>query len=158
MPEPIATSRIPTFNHVAMGVPADSLDEQGRKKILEFYGEIFGWTEMPTMTRDRELLVLRCHSNEQFVYLHASSKPMHCDRMDHFGLSVGTERELDEMLARAEKCRERDGRVEIVEKQTQDYKVMKLHNFYVRYLLPLMIEVQCYEWREGFDAQSQPGS
>jgi hypothetical protein len=37
-----------------------------------------------------------------------------------------------------------------------DFKVLKLHNFYVRYLLPLMVEVQCYEWAPGFDGTSQP--
>jgi hypothetical protein len=31
--------------------------------------------------------------------------------------------------------------------------VLKLHAFYVRYLLPLQIEVQHFEWAPGFDAQ-----
>jgi hypothetical protein len=60
------------------------------------------------------------------------------------------------MLQRAQKFREGDDRVEIVERNTDDFKVVKLHNFYVRYLLPLMIEVQCYEWAEGIDGTSQP--
>ena len=46
--------------------------------------------------------------------------------------------------------------VEILEPNVEDYKVLKLHNFYVRYRLPLMIEVQCYEWAEGVDDQSLP--
>ena len=28
--------------------------------------------------------------------------------------------------------------------------MVKLHSFYVRYRLPLMIEVQCFEWAPGF--------
>jgi len=28
--------------------------------------------------------------------------------------------------------------------------VLKLHAFYLRYLLPLRIEVQCFEWAAGF--------
>ncbi len=149
---------IPRFNHVALSLPAETLDEVGRAKLLDFYGDVFGFTEMPTMTVDRELLVLRCYSNEQFVFLHGSATPMQCDKMDHFGMSVGTEQELDEMLARARKVGERDARVEIVDKKTDDFKVLKLHNFYVRYLLPLRIEVQCYEWADGFGAQSQPNA
>ncbi len=34
--------------------------------------------------------------------------------------------------------------------------VLTLHNGYVGFLLPLRIEVQCYEWAEGVDANSLP--
>ena len=60
----MTASSIPRFNHVAMSLPADALSESGRSDLLAFYGEVFGWTEMPTMTVDRERLVLRCHSHE----------------------------------------------------------------------------------------------
>ena len=156
MAEPIHTSRTPTFNHVAMSVPAELLDEASRAELLRFYGEVFGWTEMPTLTEDRVRLVLRCYSNEQFVYLIADPDPMACPTGDHFGMSVGTPGELDEMLERAEKFRQRDDRVEIVEKQVEDFQVLKLHSFYVRYRLPLRIEVQCFEWAEGLGPDSQP--
>ena len=147
------TRSIPRFNHVAMSLPADALDEAGREALLRFYGEVFGWSEMPTMTADRERLVLRAHSNEQFVFLHASDAPMQCGEMDHFGMSVATPAELDEIYERAQKFAERDADVRIVERQVEDFKAVKLHNFYVGYRLPLMVEVQCYEWAEGFDAQ-----
>ncbi len=147
---------IPVFNHVAMSLPADLLGETGRAEILRFYGDVFGWTEMPTMTEDRVRLVLRAYNNEQFVFLVAGDTPMTCGTMDHFGMSVGTPEELDDILQRSRKFRESDDRVEIVERNTDDFKVVKLHNFYVRYLLPLMIEVQCYEWAEGLDGTSQP--
>ena len=78
--------------------------------------------------------------------------------LDHFGMSVGTPGELLEMLERARKFQERDPRVEIDDHEVEDFKVLKLHNFYVRYLLPLRIEVQCYEWAEGFSGESQPES
>ncbi len=149
---------MPTFNHVAMSVPADRLGEQSREEILRFYGEVFGWTEMPTMTEDRARLVLRVYNNEQFVFLHADPEPMRCPGLDHFGMSVGTPEQLYEMLERARQFKARDDRVEIVEPQVEDHKVLKLHNFYVRYLLPLMVEVQCYEWNEGFDGSSLPES
>ena len=81
---------------------------------------------------------------------------MRCPSGDHFGMSVGTPRELDELLERARKFQERDPRVEIVDKQVEDFQVLKLHSFYVRYRLPLMIEVQCFEWAEGLGPDSQP--
>ncbi|MEN8182518.1 MAG: VOC family protein [Myxococcota bacterium] len=144
----------PRFNHVAMSVPADLLDETGRTEILEFYGEVFGWTEMPTLTRDRELLVLRAYSHEQFVFLMAGAEPMRAGPMDHFGMSVPTLDLLDGMYERAAKRRETDPRVELLERKVEDYKVLSLHSFYVRFRLPLLTEVQCYEWASGFDEQS----
>jgi hypothetical protein len=149
---------MPRFNHVAISVPADTLDEAGRRDLLAFYGEVFGFTEMPTLTRDRSLFVLRCHSNEQFLYLHASEEPMTCPAMDHFGMSVQTPEQLDGMLERARKLANGDARVEIVDKQLEDFNVLKLHSFYVRYLLPMMIEIQCFEWAEGVGASSLPRS
>ncbi len=140
---------IPRFNHVALSLSADLLDEAGRGKLLDFYGDVFGWSEMPTMTKDRELLVLRCHSNEQFVYLHASDAPMRCGQMDHWGMSVSTLAELDAIYERACKRRDADPEVELIERVTDDFKVLKLHSFYVRYRLPLMIELQCFEWSPG---------
>jgi hypothetical protein len=147
-------SPIPRFNHVAMSLPAEALDEAGRAALLRFYGDVFGWTEMPTMTVDRERLVLRCHSHEQFVFLHAAAEPMRCGEMEHWGVSVATPGELDALLDAAQKFRETDGAVEILDRKTEDFTVLKLHSFYVRYRLPLMVEVQCYEWAEGMNDQS----
>jgi hypothetical protein len=158
MSDAVQSRRMPTFNHVAMSVPAELLDAEGRGALLGFYGEVFGWTEMPTMTKDRERLVMRVHSNEQFVFLIADPQPMTCPRLDHFGLSVGTPAELYETLERARKFRDRDPRVEIIEPEIEDYRVLKLHNFYLRYRLPLMVEVQCYEWAPGVGPSSLPGA
>ncbi len=152
----ISLSRTPTFNHVAMSVPAGLLDDAGRDDLLRFYGEVFGWTEMPTLTEPGARLVLRAWDTEQFVFLVADPDPMACPGGDHFGLSVGAPEDLYAMLERARKFQEQDDRVEIVEPRVEDFKVLKLHNFYVRYRLPLSVEVQCYEWAEGFDSQSQP--
>ena len=143
-------TEIPRFNHVALTVPAHLLDAEGRSDLLRFHERVFGWTEMPTLTRDRELLVLRAWSNEQFVYLHASPEPMRAGATEHFGLSVPEAAMLDAMYERAEKFRAEDGRVELLPREEQDFRVLKLQSFYVRYRLPLMIEVQCFEWAPGF--------
>ena len=150
--------RAPRFNHVAMSVPAERLSAAGRAELIRFYEEVFGWTEMPTLSIDGERLVLRAYDHEQFVFLVADSNPMKCGHMDHFGMSVGTPAELDGMLERAEKFKARDDRVEIIPRQTDDHGVVKLHNFYVRYLLPMMVEIQCYEWAEGIDTSAPPPS
>jgi hypothetical protein len=145
------------FNHVAMTVPADLLDERGRCDILRFYGDVFGWTEMPVLTRNRERLVLRAHSNEQFVFLVAGDPPMQTAASDHFGLSVGSTRELDELLARAREWARKDPRVAIEDRSVEDHHgVLSLTSFYVGFLLPLRVEVQCFEWAAGLGPASLP--
>jgi hypothetical protein len=146
-------TRAPRFNHVAMSVPADLLDEKGRGELLRFYGDVFGWEELPTETLDRQRLVLRAYSNEQFVFLIAEDPPMTCPRLDHFGMSVDTMEELDDMLERARAFQSRDDRVDIVDKHATDHDgFLVLTSFYVRYLLPMMIEVQHYDWAGAAEA------
>ena len=147
------------FNHVAMSVPSQLIDEAGSKEIFAFYREVFGWSEMPGLSEPGKLLVMRAHSNEQFVFVAADDEtPTQCASMDHFGLSVETPRELDRILDRAADYQTRDARVRIIDRKTDDFKVLKLHSFYVGFLLPLLVEVQCYDWAEGAGPQSLPNS
>jgi len=157
MSEP-GPARAPRFNHVAMSVAANLIDARGCADLLAFYGEVFGWTEMPTLCEAGKRFVLRAWDNESFVFLEADGEPMRCPAMDHFGMSVGTPAELHALLDRARNYRERDPRVEIAEPGVEDFRVLRLHSFYVRYLLPMRIEVQCYEWAPGFGPQSLPAS
>ena len=133
------------FNHVAMSVPADLLDETGRAEIARFYGDVFGWREHPTMTEDRKRLVMGVHSYDQFVFVIADDSPMQAPKGDHFGMAVDSLDELREVQRRAESFAADDGRVSIIGYDVEDFGVLKLHSFYVRYLLPLMVEVQFFE-------------
>jgi hypothetical protein len=143
---------IPRFNHVALSVPPDLLSGDNARDILRFYDEVFGWGAMPTMVKDGELLVLRVHSNEQFVYLHGSDTPLSCPTGDHFGLQLDSPDALDAVVERARKFQQDDPRVEISERNTDDFKVLHLHSVYIRFLLPMSIELQCFDWQPGFDA------
>lgn len=133
------------FNHVAMSMSADALDAEGRAAIVDFYSEVFGWVEHPTMTEDRKRLVMGVHSYDQFVFLIADETPMRAPRLDHFGLSVDSLEQLQEVLDRAKSYAERDDRVDIIDHEVEDHGPLKLHNFYVGYLLPMMVEVQWFE-------------
>src|SRR5438093_1308805 len=93
--------RPPRFNHVAMSMPADALDEQGRADIVRFYKEVFGWEELPTETVDRKKLVMSAYRYDQFVFLIADDPPMATPPLDHFGMGVDTVEELDDFLDRA---------------------------------------------------------
>jgi hypothetical protein len=92
---------------------------------------------------------MQAYSYEQFVFLIADEPAMACPRLDHFGMSVGSMEELDEVLARAKAFREHDDRVDLIDKKSEDqHGVLLLHSFYVRYLLPMMVEVQYFEWTD----------
>jgi len=142
-------TRAPRFNHVAMSLPPDLLGDEGRRDIVHFFDEVFGWKELPTETVDRKKLVLSAYTYEQFVFLIADEPPMACPRLDHFGMSVETEQELDDMLARAKAFQARDDRVDIVDKELTDHGMLAITSFYVRYLLPMMVEVQWWDFKDA---------
>jgi hypothetical protein len=141
-------SRPPRFNHVAMSLPADALSEANRADIVGFYDEVFGWKEIPQLTQDRERLVLMAYRYDQFVFLIADEPHMTGPRLDHFGMGVDTMDELDEFLQRAKRFKEKDDRVDIIDKKAEDHGVLVITSFYVGYLLPMMVEVQHYEMKD----------
>jgi len=141
------TDRKPRFNHVAMSLPSDLLGAAHREEIVRFYHEVFGWDEIPMMTIDERRLVLSVYTTEQFVFLIADDSPMTCPRLDHYGISVGTESELDGMLGRAKAFQEHDDRVDIIDKKVEDHGMLAITSCYIRYLLPMMVEVQWWDWK-----------
>lgn len=138
----------PRLNHVAMSVAADELDADGRAALCAFYGDVFGLEEYEDLTKDRQQLVFRAHSHEQFVFLIADDTPMTAPRLDHFGLSVATLEDFQEVARRAAawKAKEPD-EVDLIEPTVEEYVgALNLHSFYVRYRLPLMVETQHFEY------------
>lgn len=140
----MAEGPVPRFNHVALSVPSELLAEEGRREIVDFYSQVFGWQEYPTETVDRKKLVLGAYRYDQFVFLIADDDPMRAPRLDHFGMGVATEAELDTFYDRCLDYRARDERVDIIDRQVEQHPGLSITNFYVRYLLPLMIEVQYF--------------
>lgn len=145
--EPLALSRELRFNHVGVSLPADMLDEHHRDLIGRFHRDVFGFHVLDVMTIDRKRFVMQVHTVEQFVFVHAEDEPMRAPRFDHFGLSTATEAELDEMLARAKRWQECDERVDLVDKKTEDHGMLAISSFYVRFLLPMMIEIQHWDYK-----------
>jgi hypothetical protein len=136
----------PHFNHVAMSLPADLLDEGGRAEICRFWSEVFGFEEMPTMTVDRKRMILSCVHWDQFIFLVAEDEPMRCPRLDHFGFAVESLDDLRGVQERCEAFRRVDDRVDLIDLHTDDQGVVKIHSLYVRFLLPMMCEVQWWEF------------
>lgn len=140
------TARTPRFNHVAMSLPADMLDAGNRALITDFWSTVFGFEEIPQMTEDRRRLVLSACHWEQFVFLVAEDEPMRCPRLDHFGISVGSLDDLRAAYERAADFAARDSRVDLIEASVEDHEVVRIHAFYAGYLLPMMMEVQYWEY------------
>ena len=143
-----AFSKAPRFNHVALSVAADQLDADGRASLIAFYGDVFGFEEYKELTQDRQRLVFRAHSHEQFLFLTADATPMAAPRMDHFGLSVASLADFEEVARRAATWRAKEpDAVELIEPTVEEYVgALRLHSFYVRFGLPLMVETQHFEY------------
>ena len=146
MTHPYYPTGNPRFNHVAMSMPADMLDEANRTDICRFFSEVYGFDEIEVMTEDRHRLILSCVHWDQFIFLISEDDPMRAPRMDHFGFAVGSLEELKGIQERAEAFREKDERVDLIDLHMDDQKVVKIHSLYTKYLLPMMVEVQYWEF------------
>lgn len=143
-----SSSLTPRFNHVAMSLAPQLLEPEGRAELCAFYGDVFGWEELPTETVNGAKLVFGVHDVGQFVFLIADDAPMSGPRMDHFGLSVATEQELDDVLDRARVWQKRDDRVDIIDKAFEDHGMLSITNTYIGFLLPMMVELQYWQFAE----------
>ena len=146
---PTFSSRRPRMNHVAMSLAPGELDEEHRKLRADFLADVFGFYDLPMLTQDRYRQVFQVHNIEQFLFLIAEDdgSSMTCPRLDHFGLSVGAESELDDILDRAKTWQARDDRVDIIDKKTEDHGMLAITSIYVKYLLPMMLEIQYWDYK-----------
>jgi len=143
---PFYPSGNPRFNHVALSMPADLLGAESRRDICRFFDQVLGFSELDVMTEDRRRLILSCVHWDQFIFLIADDEPMRCPRMDHFGFSVGSLDELVGIQRRAEAFRRSDDRLDLIDLHADDQKVVTIHSLYVKYILPMMCEVQYWEF------------
>jgi hypothetical protein len=139
----------PVLNHVALSLDPAVLDERGRAEILDFYGEVFGWTEGDNSGESGNPLILYTGVFAQFIYLLPAEPFVVAPALDHFGLQVDTTEELEAIVERARKRQAGDDRVRIIDVArrttpgpTQDFV---LTSAYIGFLLPLMVELQHIE-------------
>jgi len=131
------------INHVAMASANYAL-------VGKFYEVLFGLKTSKNPRPEAAVAV-----GDGYVGLNINPRrPGRAGGLDHFGIQVDTPEALDVILERAIEFREADPRVEISDRMEQDFKVLVLHSVYVRYLLPMQVEIQCFQWSEGVDAFS----
>ena len=144
----------PRINHVAISVDADLMDEAGRAALLDFFSEVFGWTEGDNSTEKGNPLILYTGSLGQFLYLlPARGEFMVTPNMDHFGMEVCSMEEMTEILERVKAYKAKDDRVRFTEvgAMVTKYgeKQYTLSNAYIWFLIPLWMELQHIEELTG---------
>jgi hypothetical protein len=141
----------PILNHVALTVARRLVsDTPERRHLLEFYERVFGWRAIDVMSIEGQRVVLHLHQVTHFLYLVGGDVPTAAQAGDHFGIEVYEAETLAAIVDRAKAFKaERDPAVEVVDVATEDYGPIRIHNAYVRYLLPMMVEVQYYEGVEA---------
>jgi hypothetical protein len=142
----------PRMNHVAITMDPALLDDHGRAELLDFYGDVFGWTEGDNTGEVGNPLILYTGAFAQFVYLLPGDPYLHAPAMDHFGLQVATMPELEAIVERVKARQARDERVTLIdvharttEGPTHDYT---LTSAYIGFVIPLLVELQHLERHE----------
>ena len=141
----------PRLNHVAITMDRDLLDDDGRKEILDFYGDVFGWTEGDNTDERGNPLIMYTGEFGQFVFLVPgdASAPT---TVDHFGLQVSTRAEIDDIVAKAKRRQASDDRVRVTEIKSRITRgpvhEYVLTSAYIGFVLPLTVELQNIERRD----------
>ena len=138
------------FNHMELTVAPGALTDH-RDDITRFYGDLLGWTTSDVPILGQIGLLLRTDAaTSQFILV--TEQRVHIDSpgYDHLGLLCDTRDEVDDYLARAKALQSADDRVKI--KEYDDLVNRDLvngdhvtHAFYVKYLLPIWFDIQCFE-------------
>ena len=108
----------PRLNHVAISVDPAVLDEEGRATVLDFYGEVFGWSEGDNTGESGNPLILYTGAPAQFVYLLPAEPFLVAPALDHFGLELASVGELEQLVDLARAYKLRDDRVRIIDTST----------------------------------------
>ena len=133
------------FNHMELTLPIGGL-ASGRREIADFYRDLFGWDSIDVPILGQVGLLLRTDPDtSQFILVTEQNKHLSSPGYDHLGLLYDTRAEVDELLEKAKKWRERDPRVQIKEYEDLVTGSTTVHAFYVRHLLPIWFDIQCIE-------------
>jgi len=139
----------PRFNHMELTLPPGELAAH-RPQIAEFYADLFGWEALDVPILKQTGLLLRTDpETSQFILVTEQKIHMSSPGYDHLGLLYETRSEVDALLGKCMKWRERDGRVQIKEYDDLEAGTTTVHAFYVRYILPIWFDVQVMEHADG---------
>ena len=137
------------FNHMELTLPKGALGPV-RDEIKAFYADLFGWDALDVPILGQTGLLLRTDpETSQFILLTEQRAHLTSPGFDHLGMLCDSRAEVDELLANAKAWQKRDARVEIKEYEDLVTGPVTTHAFYVRYLLPIWLDVQVIEYADG---------
>lgn len=139
------------FNHMEITLPPGFVARDG-ENLVRFFEEVFGFQRgaFPGL-EDPHLVVSTDPEGSQFLFLAENEVSLPPASEDHLGFHVDTAEEVEELLKRCERYAERDSRVEIRDVGTLDLEKTTTRAFYVRYLLPLWLDVQNIAAKPGHE-------
>jgi predicted enzyme related to lactoylglutathione lyase len=146
------TAVVTTLNHVGMSLPIDVLDSDC-DDVLAFYGDLFGWTGYRDTAAEGSPLIMVLGEGPQFVFIYGQTQATGARPRDHFGVAVNTEADLDLILEQARRLQAGDPRVEIIDKDVTNAGEVDVVHCYIRFLLPLMVEIQFFRRMAGTRAE-----
>ena len=118
-----------------MSVPPGTLTEEWRTQVLDFYGELFGWTEMDKLRLPDRLTIA---VGSSYINVRARDDAPAYSGYEHFGVLFSSADEVRAIWERASKL-DVDLTLEPLNDTGDGYV-----SFRLRYLLPLTIEAQYF--------------
>ncbi|MBM4405395.1 MAG: hypothetical protein FJ039_04315 [Chloroflexi bacterium] len=142
--------RPPDINHVALTVERRILTGEGREELKHFLGEVFGWKPLDYLTIDGKRLVFHLYQMTQLLYLVSGPTPAIAPSGDHFGIRVYERETIDKMAASARAFKKTHPNLTVTPvRRFTDTPRVTGWSTYIRYLLPLTIEVQYFIEKAG---------
>lgn len=134
-------------------LPPGTLDKE-KENLAAFYGDVFGFEgiEVPMVPFDCPKYLLKTdQESSQFFFLVENENALVSKSYDHIGFLLDSRDEVDYTFLKCKDWQRKDNRVEILEYEDMDAKMVITHSYYVRYILPIWIDVQCLEFQPGYE-------
>lgn len=122
------------LNHVAMSVAFGTLTDEWRAELLEFYGALFGWSEIESLRLPDRLTILVGEGTN--LNIRELAEPMICSGYEHFGVVVASGAEVEEVWNRL------DASPLNLELEPHNIDDAGFRSLRFRFMLPLAVEVQ----------------
>ena len=124
------------LSHVAMSVPVGTLTEEYRARLLEFYGQMLGWSEMESLRLSDRLTV--SVGSSSYINIRERPDSMVSHGYEHFGIVVRSAEEFQRLW---EDLANGQVDVQLEPLSTNDKGE---GSFRFRYLLPMAVELQYF--------------
>ena len=120
------------LSHLAVSVPSGTLTPDWRSAFFDFYGAIFGWTEIKKVARADRLTV--AIGGSCYLSIRERLEPMACTEFEHFGLVVKSADYVEHLWSQ----------VNMACSDVDDIKRRRggTETFKFRHMLPLTMEIQ----------------